>query len=433
MSLTGEDGVPVAVLSGALGAGKTTTLNHLLTNADGRGLAVLVNDMGAVNVDAELVEARGDGITELSNGCICCDLRDDLEVEVSRLARRGGFDHLVVESSGISEPAPVARLFTTGPASAPYRLDTLATVVDAANFRSTLADDEVVTTEDLRRTRPGQAEREGEVRPLSDLLVAQVECADVLLVNKCDVADEATVEETERLLEALNPDARRYRTTHGQVDPDAVLDTGLFDHETVSETESWKQALEHAEAHEHDHTEGGDGAGEDDGHGHARGDDHGHADHDHAHDPQSTYGVTSFPFRAQWPLHPERFASFLSDLPDSVIRSKGIVWVAGRDDVALRYSGVGPSYRAVTVRGNWVAALPEERQETQRRMRPDLPWDEEHGDRRTELVFIGREMDGETLRERLAGCVLTDAEMEVDPSTFENPFPEEEGEELTFE
>ncbi|MEF8843087.1 MAG: GTP-binding protein [Haloarculaceae archaeon] len=423
MGLTGEDGIPVTVLSGALGSGKTTTLNHLLTNAGGRRLAVLVNDMGAVNVDAELVEARGDGITELSNGCICCDLRDDLEVEVSRLARRGDFDHLVVESSGISEPAPVARLFTTGPASAPYRLDTLATVVDAANFRSTLADDEVVTTEDLRRTRPGQAERKAEVRPLSDLLVAQVECADVLLVNKCDVADEATVEGTEDLLEALNPEARRYRTTHGRVDLDAVLDTGLFDHDTVSETESWKRALEHAEAHEHA-PDGTEDAGDEDG----------HADHDHhGHDPQSTYGVTSFPFRSDRPLHPGRFASFLADLPESVVRSKGIVWVAGRDDVALRYSGVGPSYRAVTVRGNWVAALPEERRETQRRMRPDLPWDEEHGDRRTELVFIGRGMDEMALRDRLADCPLADAEMDADPSTFENPFPEAEGEELAFD
>jgi G3E family GTPase len=421
MSLTGGDGTPVTVLSGALGAGKTTTLNHLLSNADGRRLAVLVNDMGAVNVDAELVEAREDGITELSNGCICCDLRDDLEVAVSRLARRRDFDHLVVESSGISEPAPVARLFTTGPASAPYRLDTLATVVDAVDFRSTLADDETVTTEDVRRTRPGQAEREGEVRPLSELLVGQVECADVLLVNKCDLVDEAEVEATERLLEALNPDARRYRTTRGRIDLDAVLDTRLFDHDTVSETEAWKRALEHAEAHDHDH----DHRDPPDGHG--------DADHDHpAHDPESTYGVTSFPFRADRPLHPERFASFLADLPESVIRSKGIVWVAGRDDVALRYSGVGPSHRTVTVRGNWVAALPEERRETQRRMRPNLPWDEEHGDRRTELVFIGREMDEPSLREALADCPLTDAELDADPSTFGNPFPEAEGEELEF-
>jgi G3E family GTPase len=143
--------------------------------------------------------------------------------------------------------------------------------------------------------------------------------------------------------------------------------------------------------------------------------------------------VTSFPFRSARPLHPGRFASFLADLPESVVRSKGIAWVAGREDVALRYSGVGPSYRAVTVRGNWVAALPEERRETQRRMRPDLPWDEEWGDRRTELVFIGRAMDEEGLRDRLAACPLTDAEMDADWSTFENPFPEAEGEELAFE
>jgi hypothetical protein len=230
------------------------------------------------------------------------------------------------------------------------------------------------------------------------------------------VADEATVEGTEALLEALNPDARRHRTTHGRVDLDAVLDTGLFDHDTVSETDSWKRALEHAEEHDH-------------------GGDHTHTDQDHsdhAHDPQSVYGVTSFPFRADRPLHPERFASFLADLPESVVRSKGIVWVAGRDDVALRYSGVGPSYRAVTVRGNWIATLPEERQETQRRMRPDLPWDEAHGDRRTDLVFIGRGMDETTLRDRLAACPLTDAELEVDPSTFENPFPEEPDGELAF-
>jgi G3E family GTPase len=398
MSLTPDDGIPVTVLSGALGAGKTTTMNHLLTNAGDRRLAVLVNDMGAVNVDAELIEAKEEGITELSNGCICCDLRDDLEVAVSRLARRRDFDHLVVESSGISEPAPVARLFTTGPASAPYRLDTLATVVDAGGFPETLADDDLVTTEDLRRRQPGEAETEGEVRPLSELLVGQVECADVLLVNKCDTVEESGIERTEALLESLNPEARRHRTTHGRVDPDHVLDTGLFDHGTVSETESWRRALEHAEGHEH-----GDGD-------------------EHTHDPASTYGVTSFAFRSSRPLHPGRFGAFLSSLPDSVIRSKGIVWVAGREDVALRYSGVGSS-RRVLVRGNWVAALPEGRRETQRRMRPELPWDEEWGDRRTELVFIGRGMDGERLEEALAECRLTDAEMDEEWAGFENPFP----------
>jgi len=419
MSVLDDDGTPVTILSGALGAGKTTTLNHLLTNPGDREIAVLVNDMGSVNVDAELVEAQGEGITELSNGCICCDLRDDLEVAVSRLARTGGFDHLVVESSGISAPAPVARLFTTGPASAPYRLDTLATVVDASNFRETLADDDIVTTEDIRRKRPGQAETEGEVRPLSELLVSQAEHADVLLVNKCDLAEESDIEETEALLAALNPDAKRYRATHGQVDADAVLGTGLFSPETLSESDRRERTIDRAG----DHARGGETTG------HAEGNDHGHEGH--VHDPQSTYGVTSFAFESRRPLHPERFLSYLRSLPDSVIRSKGLAWVAGRDHLALRYTGTGAVRRVIGYE-QWVAAMPEGRQESQRRLRPDLPWDAEVGDRRTELVFIGRGMDEESLREDLAACELTDEELDADFDSFENPFPEAEGEELTL-
>jgi G3E family GTPase len=415
--MMGEDGTPVSVLSGALGAGKTTTLNHLLSNPGDRTVAVLVNDMGALNVDAELIEAQGDGITELSNGCICCDLRDDLEVAVSRLARTGEFDHLVVESSGISAPTPVARLFTTGPASAPYRLDTLVTVVDASSFRETLADDDIVTTEDIRRQRPGQAETDDEVRPLSDLLVTQAEHADVLLVNKCDLAEESDIAETEALLAALNPDARQYRTTRGQVSPEAILGTRLFSPETLQESEQRKRALEHAD--------GGAAAS-----AHAGADDYDH-DHDgHVHDPAEAYGVTSFAFESRRPLHPGRFLEFLRSLPESVIRSKGIVWVAGREDLALRYTGTG-AVRRVIGREPWVASMPEHRQQTQRRMRPDLPWDGEVGDRRTELVVIGREMDDQSLRAALADCELTDEEMDADRDAFENPFPEEESQELT--
>ena len=422
-----DEGTPVTLLSGALGAGKTTTLNHLLSNPGGRRIAVLVNDMGALNVDAELIEKRGEGIAELSNGCICCDLRDDLTVAVSRLARTGEFDHLVVESSGISAPTPVARLFTTGPASAPYRLDTLVTVVDATSFRATLAEDGVVTTEDVRRERPGQAETDGEVRPLSDLLVTQAEYANVLLVNKCDLADEETVAETETLLAALNPGARRHRTTHGRVSPDTVLDTGLFGPKTLSERRHRQQAIDHADAGT---AEVADTTGTD---GHA---DTGTADvasHDHAdhvHDPASTYGVTSVAYESRRPLHPTRFHSFLRSLPESVVRSKGLVWVAGRDGLALRYTGTG-SVRRVIGREPWVAAMSDRRRESQRRLRPDLPWDEEVGDRRTELVFIGREMDGESLRTDLAACELVEGERaDLDPS--ENPFPSAEGETVSL-
>jgi G3E family GTPase len=403
--MSATDGIPVTILSGALGAGKTTTVNHLLENAGGRRIAVLVNDMGEVNVDAELIENRENGVAELSNGCICCDLRDDLEVEVSRLARERDFEYLVVESSGISEPAPVARLFTTGAASAAYELDTLATLVNAETFRDTLATGEMVDTEDVRRTRTGQADRETETRPLADLLVGQVECADVLVVNKCDLADEATLAETRELLASLNPEARRIETTEGSVDPGDVLGTGLFDLDTVSETAAWQRAAEHAEGHHH-------------------GDDHDHGDHN----PKSAYGIDSFVVRARRPLHPTRFAEFVRDLPESVVRSKGRVWVAGRDEHALHYSQAGPSAR-VEIAEQWIAAMSETRQEMQRRMHPDIEWDDEHGDRRTEVVFIGRGMDEAALRTAFESCLVDPADT-VDAAS--NPFPTTDGEKLTL-
>ncbi|WP_435146659.1 CobW family GTP-binding protein [Halobaculum sp. P14] len=404
-------GIPVTVLSGALGAGKTTTLNHLLSNPGDRRIAVLVNDMGEVNVDAERVQAGSDGVAELSNGCICCDLRDDLEVAVSRLARERDFDTLVVESSGISEPAPVAQQFTTGAASAPYDLDTLATVVNAETFRETLADDDVVETEEIRRRRPGQVERDaGETRPLSELLVAQVECANVLLCNKTDRVDDDALAETVELLRRLNPEARIVETTHGAVDPADLLDTGLFDHDTVSETAAWQRAAEHADQHGH-----GDGDGHDDEHG-----DDSHDGHEHG--PEAEYGVGSFVFRARRPLHPERFASLLDDLPSAVLRSKGRVWVAGRNDVALHVEQAGPSVR-VEPSGEWMAAMSESRREMQRRMHPDVEWHDEWGDRRTEFVVIGRDVDEAALRAALDDCLLTDEELEADWSDAAERFP----------
>jgi len=378
------DGIPVTILSGALGAGKTTTLNHLLENAGGRKIAVLVNDMGEVNVDAQLVENREDGVAELSNGCICCDLRDDLEVEVSRLAREREFEALVVESSGISEPAPVARLFTTGAASAPYDLDTLATVVNAETFRETLDSEETASVEDVRRTRTGQADRRTDRRPLSDLLVGQVECANVILLNKCDLVDEQTLGETETLLESLNPKAHIVRTTEGAVDPGEILDTGRFDLETTSETAAWQRAADHA-------------------------------DHDHDHSPQSEYGIDSFVIRAERPVDGDAFEEFVGSLPESVVRSKGQVWIAGNDETRHQFSQAGPSARLAPGE-QWVAAMSETRQEMQRRMHPDLAWGE-HGDRRTELVVIGREMDETRIRESFERC-LVDAGGE-----YENRFP----------
>ncbi|QCJ46780.1 GTP-binding protein [Haloprofundus sp. MHR1] len=404
--------IPVTVLSGSLGAGKTTLLNHLLRNAGDRNIAVLVNDMGDLNVDAELVSANsdlsvGDGVAELSNGCICCELQDDLETAVTRLARNRDFDVLVVESSGISEPEPVARLFTTGSrAAALYEVDSLVTVLDSRLFYDAFGG-------------AGVAERRGtdedDSRPLSDLLVEQVEFANLVLLNKSDLVSEAEIAAVEEMVRALVPDAEILRTTESAVDPDRLFGRQLYDPATAAEMAGWKQALDAAD-------EGDDGTHDHAHNGHA----HGSDDHDHRH-PDEVYGVSSFTYRRRRPFHPERFAALLSDLPTNVVRSKGTCWVAGRESPVV-VGQAGPSVRAEAV-GQWIATLPELDQDLYRSNHSELAWDDEWGDRRTAFVVIGTDLDEEATTATLDDCLLTDEEMDADWSTFENPFPRQ-GEEF---
>jgi G3E family GTPase len=372
--------IPVTILSGPLGAGKTTLLNHLLTGAGDRNVAVLVNDMGEVNVDADLVSRSVDTaageVTELSNGCICCELQDDLSQAVVRLARERDFDCLVVESSGISEPGPVAKLFTTGSrAAALYEVDALVTVLDSQQFHEAFAGGNVV-----RRGPDADGEK-----PLSDLLVEQVELSNVVVLNKADLLSSAELDEVEELVRSLRPDAETVRATYSQVSPDRVLGRGLYEPGVAAERAGWRQALDAA-----------DEGGAHDGHG----DDHSH-DHDHAH-PLEDYGVTSFVYRRRRPFDPDRVAAFLADLPDDVVRSKGTMWVAGRPDTQYDYSQAGPSVH-VTAAGPWIASLPDFEQDAYRRNR-DVDWDDDHGDRRNELVFIGR-MDREAVTAALDDCL----------------------------
>ncbi|OLZ40219.1 cobalamin biosynthesis protein CobW [Natrinema saccharevitans] len=405
----GSQTTPVTVLSGSLGAGKTTLLNHLLRTAD-RELAVLVNDMGSVNVDAELVADGSDidvegGVAELSNGCICCELQDDLETAVVRLARERAFDHLVVEASGISEPAPVARLFTTSSrVAASYDLDALVTVLDTRLFLDTFAGE-------------GAPERRGDAdesdRPLSDLLIEQIEVANLVLCNKADLCTETELERAEGLVRALRPTAETIRTEFGEVTPDRILGVDLFDPEQLGELAGWRRALSD------------DANGETTDHGGTHDD---HAVHSH---PDEIYGVDSFVFRARRPFHPERFASILRDLPDDIVRSKGTAWVAGRD-VRVDISQAGPSVRA-SVRGPWIADLPEIRRDLYRSNRPDLEWHDEHGDRRTELVVIGTSLETHepALRSRLTDGLVTDDEW-ARADELPNPFPSDESETVVF-
>ncbi|WP_336036811.1 CobW family GTP-binding protein [Halobacterium yunchengense] len=426
--------IPVTVLSGSLGAGKTTLLNHLLASAGDRDLAVLVNDMGDVNVDAELVAAGSDldvdgGVAELSNGCICCELQDDLETAVVGLASDREFDHLIVESSGISEPAPVARLFTTDSrAAARYRVNGLVTVVDARLFVDTFGGGGTP-----ERRAAGEDER-----PLSDLLVEQVEVSNVVLLNKADLCTDEELATAEDLVGALQPDAETARTEFSRVDPEWLLDVERFDPGAVADLPGWKRALADVRGDDDHHGAEADGDHEHDGDGHHEHDGDDHHEHDgddhHEHDgddqhghrhPDEVYGVTSFTYRRRRPFHPGRLAAVLRDLPASVVRSKGTLWVAGTD-LKQTVGQAGESVRA-TAQGPWIASLPSVERDLYRSNRPDLDWDDEHGDRRTELVVIGTGVDETALRGRLDDALVTDDEW-GDDSLTAAPFPADVGE-----
>ncbi|WP_299269029.1 GTP-binding protein [Halorientalis sp.] len=395
--------IPVTILSGSLGAGKTTTLNHVLTTEQELNAAVLVNDMGEVNVDAEFVERESElsqsdeEIVEMSNGCICCRLRGDMLDEVGRLADQRDFDYLLVESSGISEPIPVAQTFARGFEDAEfdptgvYELDTMVSVVDAHSFWQGFDSGQALTDDEI--------EPQGNRVP-EEALMDQIEFCDVLLLNKCDLVPEEELDEMEAVLQALQPRAKIIRTEHGAIDPTEILDTGRFDFDEASQSAGWKRELQHGHHHE------------------SAADEH---------------GVTSFIFDADRPFHPERIAQLFADLPDGVIRAKGFFWAAGREDVAMGLDKAGQSVRAGP-KGTWIATLPEAEQERYFAARPGIKedWDDQWGDRGTELVFIGREFDQATLTERLDDCVLSDAEMDEDWDAYPDPFSPDDQRELAL-